>query len=466
MLLQYLYAKGDEYKFTGLDFFYPIFLLLVIFYFAKSIRDKKIKQNPSYRYYLGGLMAKLLGGIMVVLVYNLYYSGGDTNYYFFDSVTMTNLLFKNIVHFGDVVFNGWAYYKFNYLDSNTGTFVYYRSPESFFIPRIIWPFTLLGLQAMVPTVIILALVSFGGVWRMFQIFIREFPELERPLAFTFFFLPSVFFWGSGILKDAVTFSALGYFFYSFYYVFIVPEKVLKNIIIIIIASWVIISVKPYIFVGVMPGALMWIVRKFTSKIKGSFIRGVTFPLILIIVVISGFTLLNLLSDELGKFNLDNLLDEAAITNADLKSEQYRGNSFSIGEVKPTIGSMIYHMPFAINAALFRPYITEAKNVLMMVSGFENLFILIFTIYILFKVKVVGIFKYFNRHHLLTFSLIFSLFFAFAVGISTSNFGSLVRYRIPLLPFYVSSLIIIRHLYNKDLEEKRALSYNYHKPIVE
>ena len=63
-------------------------------------------------------------------------------------------------------------------------------------------------------------------------------------------------------------------------------------------------------------------------------------------------------------------------------------------------------------------------------------------------------------------IIFSLFFAFAVGISTSNFGSLVRYRIPLLPFYVSSLVIIRYMYEKEKVEKRELSYSYYKAITE
>ena len=104
--------------------------------------------------------------------------------------------------------------------------------------------------------------------------------------------------------------------------------------------------------------------------------------------------------------------------------------------------------------------------MMMVSGLENLFILLFTLYVHYKVKIIGIFKYFNKNSLLTFSLIFSLFFAFAVGISTSNFGSLVRYRIPLLPFYVSSLIIIRYLYEKEKTEKRELSYSYYKAITE
>jgi len=43
---------------------------------------------------------------------------------------------------------------------------------------------------------------------------------------------------------------------------------------------------------------------------------------------------------------------------------------------------------------------------------------------------------------LQFCLIFTLIFAFAVGISTSNFGSLVRYKIPCLPFYTAFLIIL------------------------
>ncbi|MFZ7139315.1 MAG: hypothetical protein ACO1G4_01715 [Bacteroidota bacterium] len=466
MLLQYLYARGDKYQFTGMDIFYSLFLLVFIFYFAKSIRDKHIKENPSYRFFLSGLLAKILGGIMVVLVYSLYYSGGDTIYYFFDSMTMSNLLFKNFVQFGDVVINGWANHKFSYLDSTTGTFVYYRSPESFFISRIIWPFTIIGLQQMIPTVMVLALVSFGGVWRMYQIFIKEFPALERPLAYTFFFLPSVFFWGSGILKDSITLSALGYFFYSFYYVFIEPKKVIKNLIIVVISAWIIISIKAYIFIGVLPGALIWIVGKMTSRIRGSFIRKVTFPLIMLIVGFSGFLLLNMLGDELGKFKIDKLLDEAVVSNTDLQADYYGGNSFSIGEIEPTVESMLIHMPLAINAALFRPYITEARNVMMMVSGIENLFILFFTLYVLYKVKIFGIFKYFNKNHLLTFSLIFSLFFAFAVGISTSNFGSLVRYRIPLLPFYVSSLVIIRYMYEKEKVEKRELSYSYYKAITE
>ena len=40
------------------------------------------------------------------------------------------------------------------------------------------------------------------------------------------------------------------------------------------------------------------------------------------------------------------------------------------------------------------------------------------------------------------SLIFSLVFAFAVGLSAYNFGALARFKIPALPFYFIALIIL------------------------
>ena len=43
-----------------------------------------------------------------------------------------------------------------------------------------------------------------------------------------------------------------------------------------------------------------------------------------------------------------------------------------------------------------------------------------------------------------FVLFFSLAFAAAVGFSTYNFGSLVRYKIPLLPYYGIALSLLYH----------------------
>jgi hypothetical protein len=41
-------------------------------------------------------------------------------------------------------------------------------------------------------------------------------------------------------------------------------------------------------------------------------------------------------------------------------------------------------------------------------------------------------------------VVFALFFGFAVGFSSYNFGALSRYKIPAVPFFIAALFIIRH----------------------
>jgi hypothetical protein len=454
----------EVYTYTLVDFLYAPFLLFFIFYFAKSIRDKRIAAEPEFKYFLPAIIVKILGAITVVIVYTLYYKGGDTNYYFNDGRGLVRLLFKRPDYFGDILINGVDYSKFYYFDEETGYPTYYRSSQTYFVVRLTWPFVMLGLQSFICTCILLAIVSFGGIWRMYRVFIMEFPDLTKQFAFAFFFVPSVFFWGSGLLKDTITFSAIGYFFFSFYMAFIKRHKVLLNIFILYLSLMVIINIKPYIFIGLLPGTLIWIISHYTSKIQGNFIRGITFPSALIIGFACGYLLLLIMGDELGKYTLDKLLNEASVSNYDLKQSYYKGNSFDIGKVDGTVEGMLGKALPAINAALFRPYIWESNSFLMIISGIENLVILFFTIYTLYRLRIFRVFSYFTKNNLLTFSLIFSLFFAFSVGISTSNFGSLVRYRIPLLPFYIASLYIINHLITvkkKEVKKRNYLAYEAH-----
>jgi hypothetical protein len=212
-------------------------------------------------------------------------------------------------------------------------------------------------------------------------------------------------------------------------------------------------VKAYIFFGVLPGALIWLVGYHVSRVEMRFVRYMIGPLFISITIGGAYLLLASMGESLGKFSVDQILDRAVITQRDLKSNYYQGNTFDIGEFDSTIPSILSVSHKALFAGLFRPFITEANNMLMLVSSLENLVLLIFTIRLIVTTRVIGFFKYFYKNNLLTFALIFSLFFSLSVGLSTSNFGSMVRYKIPGLPFYVASLMIIRHYIRLEREKK-------------
>ncbi len=429
----------------------PLFIVFVYFY-ARGVQKRKMDDHPEYRYYLKGLFVKIFGGIALGLIYALYYGGGDATQYYHDAVCMVKLQFNNPTGFFTVMTDGLNRNNLIYFNSDTGYPIYFRDPYTFFVVRVVWLAALLGLTSFMGATIMMAWLSFEGIWRLYKVFVYEFPMLSREMAIAVLFIPSVFFWGSGILKDTITLSCIGYFTYSFHALFIKREKYLKNAVIIFISFYFVLSIKPYLIFGILPGALIWVSSDLIARLKGTMLKFGSAPLLIIVAGISGYLMLLYLGQDLGNFSLDKVMERAVITQRDLKSDYYRGNSFDIGEFEPTMSGMLSKAPKAIAASLFRPTLLEVRNIVMFFSGLENLVILYFTLKLLFRLRVIGVLRYFTKHHLLTFSLLFSLFLAFAIGISTSNFGSLVRYKIPAMPFYVASLFIISY-YDKQRNKK-------------
>lgn len=109
--------------------------------------------------------------------------------------------------------------------------------------------------------------------------------------------------------------------------------------------------------------------------------------------------------------------------------------------------MLKLAPAAINVSLFRPYLWEVKNPLMLLAAVESFCVLAFTLYVIWRKKFL-IFGALSNPNVI-FTLIFSISFAFAVGVSTFNFGTLVRYRVPVAPFFLTALIIINAYEKSD-----------------
>jgi hypothetical protein len=61
-----------------------------------------------------------------------------------------------------------------------------------------------------------------------------------------------------------------------------------------------------------------------------------------------------------------------------------------------------------------------------------------------------------------FSFVFSLFFAFSVGVSIANFGALVRLKIPCIPFFLSSLVIMNDMLTKSTTKNYEVSSKFQR----
>ncbi len=438
------------------------FYILLVYFLANGYKNSKYKQPDKkyYRYFLPALMCKVGGGVALCLIYTFYYTeGGDaTNYYYTTCTHLNVLLSGNFSLFYDLVSsaNG-AVAEVNAVGDYGYIYFSHTDNYAFFTVLLTLPFCLLAFKSFIATTILLASVSFIGLWRLYEVFVDNFPAVHKGFAVAIFFVPSVAFWGSGILKDTYTLSAAGFYTYAVYQFLILKRRRLKYLLLLIVCSMIIILIKPYIFFALAPGSIVWNYFYKLKKIRNPIMRTLSLPLILVLagsIIVLGF---RFFGEYLGEYSLDNILKKAVKTQQDLIRDQYGSNSYNIGEFDATISGISSKIPTAINMALFRPYIWDARNPVMVISGLENLFMLGFSLFILIRVKLGVLLRSLFGNPLLIFSFLFALFFAFSVGLTTANYGALVRLKIPCIPFYLCSLFILYHI-NKENFRKRKRSY--------
>ncbi|MFM7218027.1 MAG: hypothetical protein ACKO1U_08425 [Bacteroidota bacterium] len=431
-------------------------LFLALFYFiAQNIVKRRIASEPYYRYFLPGLFMKLFGGLALCLIYIFYFKGGDTLFYFNDGTVISKLFLKNpwqAIRFSFQTLDADMWFA---MDDTTGWLLYSYDERAMMVDKLTWPLSFLSFNSYIAETFLLNFIIYFSIWRLFKMFVYEIPGIEKQFAFSVLFIPSVVFWGSGLLKDSITFACVAQYAASFHHLIKIKKKRFSNLFALILSSYLLLSIKPYIFFALLPGTSLWFVGYRTSQIKNQLLRTSLIPLVIVISALSGYLMLRVIGDTLGEFSVNKVVDKAIVTQQDLKQDYYQGSSFDIGEIDPTIPGMLSKAPKAINAALFRPYLWESNNAAMLLSGLENLILLLVAIVMVIRLRGYYLILLMFRQHVLFFSVFFSLFFAFSIGLTTSNFGSLVRYKIPAIPFFAASLFIIFKEYNDMLKRRES-----------
>lgn len=430
----------------------PLYLMAIylIAYFVRGL----VADTNTRRYFIPALTVKIIGAISVGLIYQFYYGGGDTFNYFNNSKQVWEA-FKDSPSLGlSLIFADNQYTSANF--QYASLMYFFHDTSSYFVVRVAGLFDIFTLHTYSATAVLFAVFSFSGLWAMYRGFYGLFKHLHFEFALAIFFVPSVFFWGSGILKDTLTLGALGWATYAAIRIFIHRKGfIIPHILLFMLACYAVYTIKIYILLCFFPALILWIFLSWRKKIPSAMLRVLMTPIILAISLALGYFALVVVGEDHKRYSLEALGQTAEITANYLYyvSEKQGGSSYTLGDFDYSATGMIKKLPLAINVTLFRPYLWEAKNPIMLLSALESLALLIFTIVILVRSKFLLALKKIDPT--ITFCLVFAISFAFAVGFSTYNFGSLVRYKIPLIPFYLIGLFILNH-YSKSAKKLSEL----------
>ncbi len=434
----------------------PPFLIL-IYVFAYLFRDF-VTTTDTRKYFIPALSLKIIGAIALGLIFQFYYGyGGDTFHFYNNGMkVIANAFYENPSAGLHLIFADNTY------DIDVAQYIpkipmYYDTP-TYFVIRIGGFFSILSGNTYTTTALCFALFSFSGIWALYSVITKSTPQLSKQFAIAFFFFPSLFFWGSGILKDSITLGCLGWLTYGLINVVVYKGKILSKSIYLLFAYFI-IKIKIYIILCFAPTALIWIVTQHSQRIKNATLRRIITPMLLLLSVAGGLIISTKLGETSNRYSVDKVLITAEETARWLTTmgEHDKGSMYSLGDFDFSYAGIARKTIPAIWVSLFRPYIFEAKNVVMLLSAIESLLFLLFTIYVFIRHGFRSVISTIRTQPFITFCLLFSILFSFAIGISTYNFGTLVRYKIPMMPFYLTGLFCTDYFISIKKGKKPFLS---------
>lgn len=422
------------------DFLVTPILIMLVYGIAYVVRPY-VTNELTRKYFFWGLTVRIAGALFLGILYQFYYSGGDTfNYHTHGSRVIWEAFMESPSDGLALIFSSGEDQQIAYKYSSQ--ILFWGDSGSYFIVRLAAIFDLLTFSTYSATAILFALLNFTGMWLFFTVFAKQFPEQRKWIAVAVLFIPSVVFWGSGVLKDSVVLACIGILTYCVKKLFIDRRFSISRIAMMLAAVMVIYNVKIYVLLCFLPAMLLWIYASEFYKIRSTILKALLVPFVLALIVVSGFYAVVKIGEDDKRYALENLSRTARITAYDIGfyTGKNAGSGYSLGELDDSFTGMLKLAPAAVNVSLFRPYLWEVRNPLMALSAAESFVLFILTLYILFRKRSL-FFRALGDPNVL-FCLVLSVTFAFAVGVSTFNFGTLARYKIPLLPFYALALILI------------------------
>lgn len=446
----------------------PLCFILLLMAFSYVVR--KYRDDDQKKLFLKAFYFKMFCTLAYTALNSFYYKGGDSEMYYEASQFLRNAVMDDSGNFTKIFLTKMINTKtelmnyFIYNESVYPVFEAMHDPGNFMVPKLAMPFLLLFNNSYLCASMFFSFFALGGSIRLYKFFIHYFPQYRREMALACLFLPSVGFWSAGVLKDPICFGAVGYIVYAMLNIFVLRRKFIWSLVWIAVSIFFLFYIKIYILLALAPGVVLWLFGEFNKVVESKTLRNIMAMITFVIGGLLAFVLLNYLtSDESAKaFKLDALVETSTQNRATYEEigSKYEGSYFTIQTKNPAL--LILN---GIAAALFRPFLWEINGITAFLSALEAMFFLYLTFMVMYKGGPLNFFRNAFRQPVLLMCFVFAIVFSAAVGSTALNFGSLSRYKIPCLPFYLAMVLILFRQAGLVYPDwlKKLLGYN--KPPV-
>jgi hypothetical protein len=427
---------------TLFDGIVGLFYALILLGGAWLYKNHQLNKGyANYRFYLPSLLAHIVGVTGFCLVYGFYYGGGDSYYYFRGGKSLVEMFFiypidtfKIIpLNISDIPYD--LKYIVSWLGEENGE-------DTFLTMKLSAFFCFFGGNSFLGASILLSALSFVANWSLFKVINSSLYNsgVYAPKLYYILFIPSLLFWGTGILKDTFVFIFLVFIFNFVVSVFTKTKRngnvtLFALFILGIVFSSFMMKLKGYVFYSLILSLVVTYFNEITKiplakqkKVVGYFIN------FILLTIVGGIMVLGFQS-----FQKEILIAEKETISTIQGFHSWHtilgGSSYSLGITEYTFFGIFSKAPLAILVTYFGPFPWEVKSPVMLFTALESYFYFILFLRFLIKRKWKLFFPLANNS-ILKFAIIYTLVFGALVGITSYNYGALARFKIQALPFFL------------------------------
>ncbi len=390
-----------------------VFLLagLVLIHYRKVGKPSILRD-----YYFPALGIKLTSGLLLGVVYQFYYQGGDTFNFFHDASLLAQLALSSPSQYVQAMVNN------QHLPPDL---LFGDQPRALFFAKLVsLPCLLSGFNYWF-TSLYFSLFCFFSTWYLCRVLVLHF-QASRAVAIGFFFYPSAVFWSAGLLKESM---AVGLIFLMVSLVLEWIKNKENRLIIVFQAAVFMIGALllwplKYYYAAVLVPLLLFLAVFYRMNFRHSYHKiGMVLTLIVLLFAATwihpNLYAVNFLQALVKNHNLM------------LQATQWE-NAIHFWDLQPSWGSIMLNLPLAFFSGLFRPLPGDGITFLHALTGLENCLLLLITAgagyaFIRKKIKI-------GERLLVGTTLFYIAALSVFLALSSPTFGTLMRYKAAFLPF--------------------------------
>lgn len=433
---------------SSIDYFLLVLFSVIVFYCLRKFVFKGLGAAER-KVFTIFFMLKIFAVLTYVLLVVFYWQLADSVSVYSESKNLVSLIssdFSNIKYLFLPVEN---YNAVINLDMSLKAIPGGSGVESnYFLTRVCTILYPLSLGKYLLVNFWFGVISSVAQFKLYLVLMKVYPKIKNRISLAVLFIPTLLFYASPLYKETLCLSFIC-FIIVLIYNSLQSKKPLSAVLPIALNLFFILLLKSYVFYSI----LIAIGIVFISRLLRRMFLASIFGKLIVLLLVSSFIFLI-------AQNLD-LLDSYIYSLADISNinQQFYGpnsaetSSFEFGEIETSFTGLLTKMPLGLYTCYFRPHLWEINKPILLLSALESFFCFWLLLFAILK-RGKNFVSILRANILTNIIFIYVILLGVIIGITTFNFGTLVRYKAPAVPFLWIFIFLL--LYSTPKQKEAAI----------